>query len=89
MDYFQFASAAVVGKQSYQQYYIMSQKACSVDGLAGFRDENFRAYFLDLHNADAHDLTTPMTNYQSFNSVYYRNNPDEAGRHKSVTFGFR
>ncbi|CBY39069.1 unnamed protein product [Oikopleura dioica] len=89
MDYFQFASAAVVGKQSYQQYYIMSQKACTVAGLEGFRDENFRAYFLDLHNAEAHDLTTPMTNYQSFNSVYYRNNAGEAGKHKSVTFGFR
>ena len=88
MDYFQFASAAVAQKNTYQQYYVMSQRACTVDGLLGFRDENFKAYFLDLHNAAEHDLTTPMTNYHTFDNVYYRNRDDEPGRHNSVTFGF-
>jgi len=81
----QVATKAVRDAPVYQQYWVISKNVCTAPGLLLFRDPGFSMSVLESREKG---YTGEITNYNAWNTMYYRNHKDEASKHRSITFGF-
>ena len=83
------AASKAVNKENleYQQYWVMSRNVCGQLVLNALKSEAFE--FTVMEKRPKRN-TDPITNYEAFDGVYYREvNPMENKKHRSITMGFR